>query len=133
MEHGRPRPRSTYRVNLRSKGAQASTCPAKSATSKLTVPSLSRLCLSAARGTDPCNTKGPPSPRVAHGCSAVQGLDEVAVTYVSRVEMDGQRTSLGHCNDAVTEGRNVSDVQDEVFQEAVPSPWRGLGFSDRLF
>ena len=31
--------------------------------------------------------------------------------------MDGQRTSLGHCDDAVTEGKNVSDVQDEVFQD----------------
>ena len=26
VERGRPRPRSTYRVNLRSKGAQVSTC-----------------------------------------------------------------------------------------------------------
>ena len=31
VERGRPRPRSTYRVNLRSEGAQVSTCPADGA------------------------------------------------------------------------------------------------------
>ena len=32
VERGRPRPRSTYRVNLRSQGVQAATCPADGAT-----------------------------------------------------------------------------------------------------
>ena len=43
MEHGRPRPRSTYRVNLRSKGAQVSTCPADGATPRANdaIPELS--------------------------------------------------------------------------------------------